>query len=68
MRDLVAGLQLKAGQVFMTLRVAITGSRISPGLFETMVVLGKDRVIGRIEHALAEVESVGSEKGREEIQ
>ena len=51
MRGLVEELGLKTGQVFMTVRVAITGSRVSPGLFETMVVLGRDVVLGRLKGA-----------------
>ncbi len=35
------------------IRVAITGSTASPGLFETMEVLGRDRVLSRMERALA---------------
>ena len=35
------------------LRVAITGGTASPGLFETMVVMGKKRVLTRIDRALA---------------
>jgi glutamyl-tRNA synthetase len=35
------------------IRVAITGTTASPGLFETMEVLGRDRVLARMERALA---------------
>lgn len=52
MRDLVLYLQLKAGQVFMTIRIAITGTRVSPGLFETICVMGQDRVIKRLYEAV----------------
>jgi glutamyl-tRNA synthetase len=51
LRNLVEELGLKAGQVFMTLRVAITGTRVSPGLFETMEVLGRERVLQRLKSA-----------------
>nr|WP_256128391.1 group II intron maturase-specific domain-containing protein [Desulfolutivibrio sulfoxidireducens] len=34
-------------------RSAITGTTASPGLFETMEVLGRDRVLSRMERALA---------------
>ncbi|MEK7450195.1 MAG: hypothetical protein AAB019_12035 [Planctomycetota bacterium] len=33
-------------------RVAITGTTVSPGIFETMELLGKERVVLRIEQAL----------------
>ena len=52
LRNLVEELGMKTGQVFMTLRVALTGSKVSPGLFETMAVLGKDRVLNRLENAI----------------
>jgi len=52
LRVLVDGLGLKVGQVFMTLRVAVTGTKVSPGLFETMRVLGKERVLARMKDAV----------------
>lgn len=58
LRDLLETLGMKAGPVFMTLRVAITGARISPGLFETMCVLEKERVIKRLENALEILEKI----------
>ena len=51
MRNLVGELGLKVGQVFMTVRVAVTGSKVSPGLFETMDVLGEDAVLRRLQGA-----------------
>jgi glutamyl-tRNA synthetase len=50
-RVLVDDLGMKTGAVFMTVRVAITGTCVSPGLFETMNVMGKDRVIQRLREA-----------------
>ena len=52
MRRLVEELGMKVGQVFMTVRVAATGSRVSPGLFETMDVLGRDTVLHRLQGAI----------------
>ncbi|UCB46055.1 MAG: glutamate--tRNA ligase [Spirochaetota bacterium] len=57
LRGLVESIGFKAGQVFMTIRVAITGSSVSPGLFETIRVLGKNRVQSRINHALSLLKS-----------
>jgi glutamyl-tRNA synthetase len=59
MRSLVEELGLKTGQVFMTVRVAITGSRVSPGLFETMVVLGRDIVLTRLQGAAEVLKGMG---------
>jgi glutamyl-tRNA synthetase len=52
MRRLVGEIGMKVGQVFMTVRVAVTGSKVSPGLFETMEVLGRDVVLHRLQYAV----------------
>jgi glutamyl-tRNA synthetase len=51
MKGLVSEMGLKTGDLFQPVRVALTGSRHSPGIYDVMVVLGKDRVLGRLEHA-----------------
>ncbi|MBX3156932.1 MAG: glutamate--tRNA ligase [Deltaproteobacteria bacterium] len=43
----------KVGQAFMLLRIATTGRTASPGLFETMVVIGKEIVRRRIRQCAA---------------
>jgi glutamyl-tRNA synthetase len=53
LRPLAAELGLKTGQLFGTLRVAVTGRIAAPPLFQTMAVLGKERCLRRIEAALA---------------
>jgi glutamyl-tRNA synthetase len=57
LRELVETLGYKTGQVFMTIRVAVTGTTVSPGLFETMMVLGKERVLRRLCSSLKLLES-----------
>jgi len=52
LRPLAAELGLKTGQLFGTLRVAVTGRTAAPPLFVTMAVLGKERCLKRIEAAL----------------
>lgn len=52
LRGLAEELGLKAGQVFMPIRVAVTGRTVSPGLFETLRVLGKDRSLVRLGRAV----------------
>lgn len=52
LRELVEEMGLKAGQVFGVLRVAITGQRVSPPLFESMAVIGKEKVLERIQNAV----------------
>lgn len=39
------------GELTHPIRVAVTGREVGPGLFETMAVLGKQRVLGRLQHA-----------------
>ncbi|MGE5577148.1 MAG: glutamate--tRNA ligase [Syntrophothermus sp.] len=52
-------LGLKAGQVFMPLRVAISGRTVSPGSStEIMAVLGKERTVERLKRALAKLEGM----------
>jgi glutamyl-tRNA synthetase len=53
MRALATELGLKTGQLFGTIRVAITGRTVAPPLFETMAVLGRERTLGRLRVALA---------------
>ncbi len=55
LRELAKVLDLKAGQLFMSIRVAITGRTIAPGLFETMRVMGRDRVLERLNLAIEKV-------------
>jgi glutamyl-tRNA synthetase len=45
--------------IAQALRVALTGKTISPGIDEVMVTLGKERVIGRIRRAVAEIKAAG---------
>ena len=52
LRPLAMELGLKTGQLFGTLRVAVTGRTAAPPLFQTMAVLGKERCLRRIEVAL----------------
>jgi glutamyl-tRNA synthetase len=50
-RGLAEELQLKPAALMGAARVAITGQSISPGLFETMEVLGKEKTITRLRAA-----------------
>ena len=43
---------LKLGQVAQPLRATLTGRATSPGLFDVMVVLGKQACLGRIDDQL----------------
>jgi glutamyl-tRNA synthetase len=52
LRPLAVDLGLKTGQLFGTLRVAVTGRTAAPPLFQTMAVLGREWCLKRIEAAL----------------
>jgi len=43
----------KPGQVYQPLRVAISGTTVSPGIFESVALLGREETVGRIDRALA---------------
>jgi glutamyl-tRNA synthetase len=48
LRGLAEEKGVKAGLVINATRVALTGQGVAPGLFDVMVVLGRDRVVGRL--------------------
>jgi glutamyl-tRNA synthetase len=50
-REIVATLSEKPGPIFMIVRIALTGRTATPGLFETMEVLGPDVTLNRLETA-----------------
>ncbi len=51
--EVVAARGAKKRDVFQAVRVAVTGTTVSPGLPETLVVLGRDESLRRIDAALA---------------
>jgi glutamyl-tRNA synthetase len=53
LREVVAELETKPGKVFQPLRVAITGKTVSAGVFESVVLLGKEETLARIDASLA---------------
>jgi len=48
---LIDRFEVKPGRLYQPIRVAITGTTISPGIFESVSVLGKERAVKRIEAA-----------------
>jgi len=48
-------LDLKPGKVYQPIRVSITGTTVSPGIFESVAVLGKEATLARIDAALAKL-------------
>jgi glutamyl-tRNA synthetase len=61
LRNLVEMLKCSAGQVFGILRVAVTGQKVSPPLFETMEIIGKDKVLWRVRIAIDLLEHINDQ-------
>jgi glutamyl-tRNA synthetase len=47
----------KAGDLFMAIRVALTGKTATPPLFETMAALGRERTLARLDRAARALEA-----------
>jgi glutamyl-tRNA synthetase len=56
LRALVAALECKPGEVFQPVRVALAGRTVSPGIFETLSLLGREESLRRIDAALRRLE------------
>jgi len=57
LRELIAEKGWNTGQVFMAVRVALTGSTQSPPLTETMEVLGREKTLQRLDSAVAQLQA-----------
>ena len=51
---LIDGLGLKPRQAFGPVRVAVTGRKVSPPLFESLEILGRDSALARLDRFAAE--------------
>ncbi len=60
LRRLVEERGWKAGDLFMAIRVAITGRAVSPPLFDTMVALGYQRTLARLDRAIERLDALGA--------
>jgi glutamyl-tRNA synthetase len=56
MAELLEDLDTKPGKLYQPLRVAITGTTVSPGIFESLAALGRERVLERVDAALARLQ------------
>ncbi|WP_457565926.1 glutamate--tRNA ligase, partial [Caldithrix abyssi] len=52
LRQKAEEMNLKAGQLIQPLRLALTGSTASPGIFELIYVLGSKKVLNRLKNAI----------------
>jgi len=57
-RGLATQLEIKAASIIHPLRVALTGSKASPGIFEVVSLLGKKKVLERVDTVLEMLGSV----------
>jgi glutamyl-tRNA synthetase len=55
---------VKPGKLYQPIRVAITGTSVSPGIFESLSVLGKDRSLERIERAVERLSTEAADGNR----
>ena len=56
-RELAKNSGLKAGQLFFPIRIALTGRKESPPLFDTMCAIGKEKSINRLYSAISIIKS-----------
>jgi glutamyl-tRNA synthetase len=52
LRDVAAMEKVKAGLLINAARVAMVGQAVAPPLFDSMVAIGKERVVSRIRRAI----------------
>jgi glutamyl-tRNA synthetase len=55
LREVVQSRGAKPGKVFQPVRVAIAGTTVSPGIFESVALLGREETLARIDRALEHV-------------
>lgn len=63
-RQAAEAMQIAVGSFFAPFRVAITGKTVSPPLFESMDVLGREEVVRRVDNALSALAAYAGEATR----
>ena len=53
--------ELKLGKIAQPVRMALTGSTVSPGIFEIIEVLGKEKTLGRLGAAVEHIRNLPTE-------
>jgi len=51
------------GKLYQPIRVAISGGTVSPGIFESLAALGRERTVSRMEQAISRLSSDASAQG-----
>ncbi len=59
-REAATAAGVKAGDFFSPIRVAVTGRTISPPLFASLEMLGRDRSLARVDDALGKLTEVSA--------
>jgi glutamyl-tRNA synthetase len=60
LRAVVESQDVKPGQVFQPVRVAIAGGTVSPGIFESVALLGRQETLSRVDRALRQADGACS--------
>ncbi|HEX5830387.1 MAG TPA: glutamate--tRNA ligase [Gemmatimonadaceae bacterium] len=63
LRELAEARGISAGKLFQPLRVALTGLTVSPGIFDVLVVLGRERSLARLDAAVRLLRTEGMNDG-----
>jgi glutamyl-tRNA synthetase len=58
LRGLAAERGLAPGKVFAPLRLALTGATVSPGIFDVLVMMERDRALRRIQSVVDRLRAV----------
>ena len=61
-KSFIAGEEMKFGEVFPVLRIAVSGTMKGPDLFSTLSLLGKEIVIERLDKALLHFKNIEKAK------
>jgi len=56
-KELIAAASIKLGDLAQPVRVALTGRTVSPGIYEVMELLGKERTLARLKKAVSLIET-----------
>ena len=57
LREVAAQMEVGAGKLIHPLRVSLTGNMASPGIFDVLALLGRDRVLHRLEETVHRISS-----------
>ena len=53
LKKFVEAQAIKIGEIVHTLRIAVTGKSVGPGVYDCLAILGRESCLARIDRALA---------------